>query len=344
VTPQQAIHKLLGGARLASGEAETVMRAIMEGRATPAQIGAILVLLRHRGESVEEIAGFARVMREKAVRVRPHAARVLDTCGTGGDAAGTFNISTLAALVAAAAGVRVAKHGNRSVSSRVGSADLLEALGVRIDLPPEAIEDCLRDTGFGFLYAPLHHGAMQHAAAPRRELGVRTVFNILGPLTNPAGATHQLVGVYDPGLVGTLAEVLGDLGSEGALVVHGDDGLDEISPTGPTTVAVLRGGKVDVQRWAPADVGMQPCTLAELHGGTLEEHVRLARRVLDGEPGPRQNAVTLNAGAALVVAGAAGDWWKGIQDARLLLESGQVRAKLEEIVACTQGSAGAGGG
>ena len=336
MNPQQAIGKLLEGKSLAGGEAEFVMRAVMEGQATPAQIGAILVLLRQRGETVEEIAGFARVMREKALRVRVPGSVVLDTCGTGGDGTGTFNISTLAAIVAAAAGVRVAKHGNRSVSSRVGSEDLLEAVDVRIDLPPGADEDCLRDTSFGFLFAPLHHGAMKHAAGPRKELGQRTVFNVLGPLTNPAGATHQLMGVYAATLVPKMVEVLRVLGTRRALVVHGADGLDEISPTGPTTVAELRDGKIDLQTWQPEDAGLRRCALDDLRGGSLEENVAIAIRVLDGEPGPRQDAVALNAGAALFVAGASGDLWKGVQDARLLLESGIARAKLREVAGYTQ--------
>jgi anthranilate phosphoribosyltransferase len=210
---------------------------------------------------------------------------------------------------------------------------------VCIELPPAAIEDCLRDTGFGFLFAPLHHGAMQHAAGTRRDLGVRTVFNLLGPLTNPAGATHQLLGVYDGALVVTLAEVLRDLGCERALVVHGADGLDELSPTGATTVAELLGGRIDVQSWTPEDLGVGRHRLEDLQGGDLQDNVRLAERVLAGERGALQDAVAMNAGAALYVAGVVSDAWKGTQDARLLLESGQARRKLDEIVACTQRSA-----
>ena len=332
---QRTIQRLLDGKHLAEGEAEQVMRAIMQGQATAAQIGALLVLLRRRGETVQEIVGFARAMRDKAMRVVPPRGVVLDTCGTGGDGAGTFNISTLAALVAAAAGVCVAKHGNRSVSSRVGSADLLEALGVQLELSPEGVADSMRYTGFGFLFAPLHHRAMQHAAGPRRELGVRTLFNLLGPLTNPAGATHQLLGVYDAALVPTLAEVLRELGSERALVVHGHDGLDEISPTGPTTVAELGRGRIETRTWHPEDVGLPRHALDALRGGDLEDNVRIARRVLDGEPGPWRDAVLLNAGAALFVAGVVDDPWKGVQEARLRLESGQARAKLAEIVEVT---------
>lgn len=344
VDARAAIGAILEGRRLAGGEAEIVMHGIMDGKATAAQIGALLVLLRQRGETVAEISGFARAMRERVLRVRSPGGVLFDTCGTGGDGAGTFNISTLASLVVAAAGVRVAKHGNRSVSSRVGSADLLEGLGIRIDLPAPASEDSLRHTGFAFLFAPLHHTAMQHAAGVRRELGVRTIFNLLGPLTNPAGATHQLLGVYAPELVPKLAEVLRELGAERALVVHGAGGLDEISPAGPTLVAELRHGKIDVQTWRPEDVGISPSPVESLRGGDVADNLALAKRVLQGERGPLQDAVTLNAGAALYVAGASGDWWKGVRDARLLLESGQVHAKAVEIAAFTQRVHGGGGG
>jgi anthranilate phosphoribosyltransferase len=334
-----AIAAILAGRTLAAQEAESVMHGIADGLATPAQIGALLALLQQRGATVDEIAGFARVLRARAVPVRPPASPVLDTCGTGGDGAGTLNISTLAALVAAAGGVAVAKHGNRSVSSRVGSADLLEALGVRIDLDAEAAEAAWRATGFVFLYAPLYHPALKHAAAPRRELGVRTVFNILGPLANPAGADHQLLGVYADDLVERLAEALQRLGTRRALVVHGADGTDEISCCGPTRVAELQHGRVVVRTWQPLDAGVTPQPLASLRGGDLDANVKLARRVLGGEPGPLQDAVALNAGAALYVAGAADAWWKGVAEARRLLVSGAVRAKLEAVVAATGGAA-----
>lgn len=330
---QRALQKLLDGNTLAEGEAERLMHAIMAGEATEAQIGALLVLLRVRGETVAEIVGFARAMRERSVAVRPPPGIVLDTCGTGGDAAGTFNVSTLAAIVAASGGVRVAKHGNRSASGRVGSADLLEALGLRLEVAPELVGDGLRHTGFGFLFAPLHHPAMRHAAGPRRQLGVRTVFNILGPLTNPAGASHQLLGVYDAALAPTLAEVLRDLGCKRALVVHGHDGLDEISPAAPTTVVELRRGRIDSSIWKPEDFGLPRHELGDIQGGDLEANVRVARAVLAGEPGPCADAVALNAGAALYLSEAVDDPWKGVREARLLLESGQARRKLDEIVA-----------
>ena len=330
-----AIAALLQGHTLALGQAETVMRAITDGEASPAQIGALLALLHQRGETVDEIAGFARVLRERALRIDPGTDRVLDTCGTGGDGTATINVSTLAALVAAAAGVPVAKHGNRSVSGRVGSADLLEALGVRLDLQVPELEDCLRATGFVFLFAPQHHPAWRHVAGPRRELGVRTVFNLLGPLVNPAGATHQIVGVYDERLVEKLARVLRELGTVRALVVHGMSGEDEISASGPTLVAELDRGRIDVHTWKPQDVRVQPVPLEALRGGTVDDNVALARRVLDGEPGPLLEAVALNAGAALYAAGEVDAWWKGVEDARALLVSGRARAKLEAIVEAT---------
>jgi len=320
-----------------------VMRSIVEGTATPAQIGAFLALLRLRGETVEELVGFTRVLREAMVRVRPQPGVVVDTCGTGGDGTGTFNVSTLAALVTATAGVQTAKHGNRAVSSRVGSADLLEALGVHIELQPAALEDCLRDTGFAFLFAPRHHPSLRHAAGPRRELGVRTVFNLLGPLANPAGATHQVLGVPTAAWVEPLGEVLRELGCEGALVVHAADGQDELSTTGPTTVMELRRGRLDRQTWQPEDFGLRRTSLADLRGGSRDENVAIATRVLAGEAGPLQDAVTLNAGAALYIAGARDDVWKGVQDARLLLESGQVQRRLQEIITCTSRGKGGGG-
>jgi anthranilate phosphoribosyltransferase len=337
VNLQQAIAKLLRGHDLARGEAEAVMGAIADGEASPAQIGALLALVQQRGPTVDEIAGFATVLRQRAVHIRAAGGPLLDTCGTGGDGAGTLNVSTLAALVAAAAGVPVAKHGNRSVSGRVGSADLLEALGVRIELDVEAVEACLRDTGFAFLFAPRFHPAWRHVAAPRRELGVRTVFNVLGPLVSPAEATHQLLGVYDAALVPKLAEVLGALGTRRALVVHGEDGIDEISASGPTRVAELRDGRVRPGIWRPEDAGVAPSSPEALRGGGLAENVALARRVLDGEPGPLLDAVALNAGAALYVAEAAPDWWAGVRDARALLADGRVRAKLAQVVAHTGG-------
>jgi len=336
VTPQQAVQHLLDGGVFTFEQAQTVMRSIMQGEATPVQIGALLVLLRQRRESVQEIAGFASVMREKAAAVETPTGVVLDTCGTGGDATGTFNISTLAGLVVAAGGVCVAKHGNRSVSSKVGSADLLEGLGVRLELAPGQVSACLRQTGFGFMFAPQHHRAMKHAVVPRRDLGVRTVFNILGPLTNPAAATHQVLGVYDAQLTATLAEVLGILGVQRAMVVHGEDGVDEISTTGPTRIAELQHGVVTERMLQLSDVGVTPCRLSQLQGGDLAENMRIANSVLDGTPGPHCDAVALNAAAGLVVAGRTKDLRGGYRQAVDLLSSGAVRRKLAEVAQFTQ--------
>ena len=338
MTVQQAIARLLDGHTLTAAEAEDAMHGIADGDATPAQIGALLVLLRARGETVDEIAGFARALRSRAIAVQAPAGPVLDTCGTGGDGTGTVNVSTLAALTAAAGGACVAKHGNRSVSSQVGSADLLEALGVRLDLEPAALAACLHETRFAFLFAPRHHPALQHAVQPRRELGVRTVFNLLGPLVNPARATHQVVGVFAAAWVRPLCEVLHDLGTERALVVHGEDGGDEISLAGPTAVAELRGGVVSLQTWRPEDAGVMPQPLAALRGGDRACNQALAERVLGGEPGALQDAVALNAGAALYVAGLAPDWRTGVAAARDLLVRGAVRATLDAVVRYTQGA------
>jgi len=336
MTPQEAVQHLLRGGVFSFSQAQDVMRGIMQGQATAVQIGALLVLLRQRGEQVQEIAGFASVMREMAVAVQAPPGVVLDTCGTGGDATGTFNISTLAALVVAAAGIPVAKHGNRSVSSRVGSADLLEGLGVRLELTPDQVGACLQETGFGFLFAPMHHQAMKHAIVPRRELGVRTVFNVLGPLTNPAGVSHQIVGVYDPHLLRTLAEVLSLLGVQRALVVHGDGGVDEISCTGPTQVAELHGGVVRERQIALEEFGVAGCRLEDLRGGDLEENVRIAQAVLDGEEGPMRDAVAVNAGAALYIAGQAEDLRSGTQLASELLSRGAARDRLRHLVQWTR--------
>jgi anthranilate phosphoribosyltransferase len=337
VDVQGAIRAVLAGRTLALGEAEGVMRAIADGEATPAQVGALLVLLRQRGETADEIAGFARLLRGRAVPVPAGGGPLLDTCGTGGDGQGTLNVSTLSALVAAAAGVQVAKHGNRSVSGRVGSADLLEALGVQIDLDAERAAACLRRTGFVFLFAPRYHPAWARVGPVRRELGVRTIFNVLGPLLNPAGADRQLLGVADAALVDKLARVLGELGSRRALVVHGGAGEDEISGAGPTAVAELRDGRVTNATWRPEDAGIRPAPLALLRGGDLEHHAALAQRVLAGEAGPLQDAVALNAGAALYVAGEVDAWWQGVRDAQQLLAGRRVRDKLEEVVAFTRG-------
>ena len=304
---QDAIAKLIEGQDLARERMIGAMNRIMSGGATDAQIGAFLVALRVKGETVEEIAGAARVMREKATRVDTRHATVVDTCGTGGDGSGTFNISTAAAFVVAGAGLCVAKHGNRAASSLCGSADVLKELGVNIEASPETMGRCLDEVGIGFLFAPALHGAMKFAIGPRRELGVRTIFNALGPLTNPAGATRHLIGVYSRSLTDTLAEVLRSLESERAFVVHGLDGLDEITTTGPTQVSELNDGTVSTYEITPEDLGISRASPGDLAGGSAETNAAILRRVLHGEPGPRLDVVLLNAAAAIVAGGAADD-------------------------------------
>ena len=327
---QEVLGKVVDGGHLTAPEARSSFEAIMDGRVPPARLAAFLIGLRMRGETVIEITEFARVMRERATRVRCDAPVILDTCGTGGDASATFNISTLAALVVAAAGVVVAKHGNRSVSSRCGSADLLQGLGVRVDVPVETVERSLREVGLGFLFAPSLHGAMRHAAPVRRELGVRTVFNVLGPLTNPAGARHQLLGVYDPGRLRLMAEVLRELGSERAMVVHGH-GLDEITLHGTTRVAELRDGRVRERELTPEDAGLPRAGVEEVAGGDVERNVAIAGSVLGGERGPRRDVVLLNAGAALMVAGRANDLKEGVELAGQAIDSGGALRVLERL-------------
>lgn len=332
-----ALARMIGGEVLGEAEARAAFEAIMDGVVPPARLAAFLVALRMRGETVTEIASFARVMRERATRVRCDRPALVDTCGTGGDGAGTFNISTLAAIVAAAAGAVVAKHGNRSVSSRCGSADLLQGLGVRVDAGPAAAERSLREIGLGFLYAPALHGAMRHAAPVRRDIGVRTVFNLLGPLTNPAGATRQLLGVYDPAWVENLALVLRDLGSERAMVVHGG-GLDEIALHAETRVAELRDGRIRTYVVRPEDAGLRRAPLSEIRGGDVPENVAMARNVLAGEQGPRRDVVLLNAAATLVVAARARDLAEGAALAGRAIDSGdaaRIVERLREICAVT---------
>jgi anthranilate phosphoribosyltransferase len=329
--------RLATGEPLSRGEARGAMDAIMNGEATPAQIAAFLMALRVRGETAEEIAGAAESMRAHAKGIRTTRRPLLDTCGTGGDASGTFNISTAAAFVAAGAGTAVAKHGNRSVSSRCGSADVLEALGARIDLPAEGVAACLEETGVGFLFAPFHHGAMRHAAAPRRELALRTLFNMLGPLSNPAGATHQVLGVYAPELTGMLCTVLSMLGSEGALVVHGAGGLDELALAGPTRVSEWREGRRRDYEIAPAEVGLSEAPASALTGGDAATNAAIILSLLTDRPGPPRDVVCLNAGAALYICGAASDLPEGVARARASVESGAARNALAAFVRFTQG-------
>jgi anthranilate phosphoribosyltransferase len=327
---KEAIGIVVGGINLSENEMEACMDEIMEGKATDAQIASFLTGLRLKGETVPEITAAARVMREKAATI--HAPEgTLDTCGTGGDMAGTFNISTTAALVVAACGVPVAKHGNRSVSSRSGSADVLEALGVKIDLEPSRVETCLDETGFGFLFAPLFHPAMKYAIGPRREMGIRTIFNILGPITNPAGAKRQILGVFADRLTDVLCSVLGNLGAEDVMVVHGEDGLDEITVTDGTRVSRLVGGKVENSLISPEDFGMRRADVEEIAGGDKEANAKITLSVLKGEAGPARDIVLMNAGAALEVAGRAPHISDGIRMAAEAIDSGRALGKLEEI-------------
>jgi anthranilate phosphoribosyltransferase len=329
--------KLTGRTELSSADMTAAMEEILQGRASDPDIEAFLTALRDKGETPGEIAAAASVMRRHAVSLsKPHP-RVLDTCGTGGDAKHTLNVSTLAAFVAAAAGVLVAKHGNRSVSSVCGSADLLEALGVRVDLRASDVEHCLETQGFAFFFAPTFHPATRAAMAARKKIGGKTLFNLLGPLSNPAGARFQLVGVYSAPLVETVAHVLSSLGSERAMVVHGEDGLDELTLSGPTLVAELEGGKVRTYRYTPEEAGLPRADLSRLRCDTKEASVQAAVEVLDGTPGPHRNVVCLNAGAALYVAGAAPSIAAGAKLAAETLTSGAAKRKLAEVADFTQG-------
>jgi anthranilate phosphoribosyltransferase len=317
---------------LSEGEAAAAMAEIMDGRALPSHIAALLVALSMKGERPAEIVGFARTMRDRAVKVRRADGLVVDTCGTGGDRAHTFNVSTIAAIVVAAHGLRVAKHGNRSVSSRCGSADVFEQLGVRIDAPPETVERTLERAGIAFFYAPTFHPSMKHAGPTRRELGIRTAFNLLGPLTNPAGATRQIVGVPRPELTELVARALAMLGSERVWVVHGADGLDEISTTGYTKVSEARDGWVRTFYLHPSEVGLQKVGPEALKGGDPAVNAAITRRVLAGEHGPARDIVVFNAAAMLLVAGRARDLREGIAVAAEAVDSGRAAAALERLV------------
>jgi len=332
---REAIERTVSGRDLTLEEASQVMREIMEGQATPGQLGAFLVALRLKGETPDEIAGMARVMREKALRVEV-AGPLVDTCGTGGDGKGTFNISTAAAFVAAGAGLRVAKHGNRAASGLCGSADVLEAAGVKIDLGPDAVRRCIEEVGIGFMFAQRYHPAMKHVAGVRREIGVRTVFNVLGPLTNPAGAQSQLVGVAQPELGGKLARVLALLGTRHALVVHGEDGADEVSISGPSRVWEVVGGQVAERKVTPQEAGLEPAPLASLKGGSPVENAATLRRVLGGAPGPVRDVVLLNAAAVLVAGERANTLKEGVALARRAADNGAALATLEGFVTLSQ--------
>jgi anthranilate phosphoribosyltransferase len=338
VTIQQAVAKLMSHQDLAEDEAEAAMAQIMHGQATPAQIAAFLTALSMKGETVDEITGCARAMRRSAVRVRPRRVdNLVDTCGTGGDGTGTFNISTAAAFVVAGAGQPVAKHGNRSVSSRSGSADVMEALGVQLDLTPEQVASCVDEVGIGFLFAPLMHPAMKHAIGARRELGVRTIFNLLGPLTNPAGASTQVLGVYDPSLTETLAGVLNTLGSQAAFVVHGAGGLDELTTSGPNRVSALRAGRVETYTLDPAELGFARADPEQLRGGDAQENAAIIRDILSGAlSGAPRDVVVLNAAAALVAAGRASTFETGIRLAAQSIDSGAAQRVLAQLVEFTR--------
>lgn len=340
MTIKSALAAVIQGENLSAAQAEEVMEEIMSGGASPAQIAGLLVALRMKGETVEEMTGFARSMRKNAVPVPSRHPLLLDVCGTGGDGHGTFNISTAAAIVIAAAGVPVAKHGNRSVSSKCGSADVLEQLGVRFDVSPQEIGRCIDEVGIGFLYAPHLHPAMRHAIGPRREMGVRTVFNILGPLTNPAGANVQLLGVYCPELTEVLARVLRSLGCQAAFVVHGSDDLDELSTTGCNRVTQLQDGEVRTLTLDPRTLGLPPASLSDLQGGDAEVNAAIITRIFAGERGAKREVVLLNAAYGLVLGGVAADLGHGLHQAAQAIDSGAVQQTLASLVAFTQERSG----
>ncbi|HEU5433541.1 MAG TPA: anthranilate phosphoribosyltransferase [Thermomicrobiales bacterium] len=334
---RRTIQTVVDGRELSFDEAAAAMDAVMIGGVTGAQIGALITALRIRGETVEEIAGFASTMRRHALRVdvAPDGGPLVDTCGTGGDAAGTFNISTTAAFAIAGAGVRVAKHGNRAMTSKCGSADLLEGLGVAIELPPASVARCIEEVGIGFMYAPAFHPAMRYVGPARREIGIRTVFNILGPLTNPAGATRQLIGVGHPGIAGKLAEALATLGSEHAVLVHAEAGLDELGISGSSHVTEYDARRGDIRTYDvdPADLGLERGTMADLLGGGVDRNVEITRAILNGEDGPRRSVTLLNAGAGIFAANAAESFEEGIAIAADAIDSGKALAALERLAA-----------
>lgn len=328
---KEAISKLVEMIDLSEAESETVMEEIMSGNATQAQIAAYLTALRIKGETVDEITGAVRVMRSKATRINVDDPHVVDTCGTGGDRLGTFNISTTTAFVVAGAGVTVAKHGNRSVSSKSGSADVLKALGVNIDVPPEKVERCVNEIGIGFLFAPLYHPAMRHAIGPRQEIGIRTIFNILGPLTNPAGASCQVLGVFSSHLTETLAHVLVNLGSTHCFVVHGSDGLDEITITGETMISEGFNGTVKNYKTRPGDFNIKTGTLEDIKGGSAEDNARIVLNILQGEKGTKRDIVLLNTAAGIMASGKVSDVTSAIEMAEESIDSGNALKKLEAL-------------
>ena len=332
---KEAISALVSGRSLAVDEAAQVMEEIMQGEATPAQFGAFVTALRLKGETVDEIVGLARTMRARAIPVITDGL-VVDTCGTGGDGSHTFNISTTAAFVAAGAGLKVAKHGNRAMSSQCGSADVLEALGVKIDLNAEQVQRCLQEIGIGFMFAPAFHPAMKYAAVPRREIGIRTVFNILGPLTNPAGAKAQVLGVADESLVEKMALALQHLGCHHALVVHGEDGLDEITISGKTHVCELKGGRIVNYNINPEDIGLTCAGSDSLKGGSAKENAEMLRNILAGVPGPQRDAVLMNTAAVLLAGDKVETLRRGVELAQKTIDSGHALNKLEQLIELSQ--------
>ncbi|RLL89776.1 anthranilate phosphoribosyltransferase [Petrotoga sp. HKA.pet.4.5] len=329
------LQKVVKGENLSLDEMEQAMEMIMEGKVTHSQLSGFLVALHMKGETVEEITASAKVMKEKATPISVESNELMDTCGTGGDAKGTFNISTAVAFILAAAGVVVAKHGNRSVSSKSGSADVLESLGVNISLPPSSIERCLKEINIAFLFAQNFHKATKHAAVPRKELGIRTIFNVLGPLTNPANVKYQLMGIYDPNLVYPIAEVLNNLGVKRAMVVHGAEGIDEFSLSGKNKVAFLNEGKIEKLEISPEDLGLKKCSIQEIQGGSAEENRRIILNIFNGEKGPKRDVVVLNSAAGLYVANKVNSLEEGISYAQDIIDSGKAMEKLEEMVEFT---------
>ena len=332
---QQAIAAMLERKDLSHGDMQAVMRSIMTGEATPAQIGGFLIGLRMKGETVDEIAAAASVMRELCTRVEVDDPHLVDTCGTGGDGARTFNISTASAFVVAAAGGKVAKHGNRSISSKSGSADVLEAAGVNLDIAPEQVAACIREVGVGFMFAPKHHGAMKHAIGPRKEMAVRTIFNVLGPLTNPAGAPQQVIGVFSKAWVEPLAKVLQQLGSSHVMVVHAEDGMDEVSIAAPTFVAELKNGKVDTYTLSPDLFGIDRADVAEIAVEDAQQSLAMINDVLDNKASAARDIVALNAGAAIYVAGLAKNMEAGVAKALSVMADGSAKQKLAALVQMT---------
>ena len=333
---RENLNKIIHRNNLSETEMSEMITEILSGSITDAQIGAFMAALATKGETFEELAGAARAMRRKALRIQVSSGIVVDTCGTGGDAAQTFNISTTTAFIVAGCGVTVAKHGNRSVSSKCGSADLLEAMGVKLDINPEIVEEAIEEIGIGFLYAPLYHGAMRYAAKARKEIGIRSIFNMLGPLTNPAGANCQLLGVYAPELTEMFAHALRLLGAKRAFIVHGHDGLDEISVCAPTRISELKEDLIRTYDITPEQFFKGKANPKDLAGGDSEENADITRKILAGEKGPKRDVVVLNASAALVAAGKAKDFNEGISLAQTSIDSGAAAAKLEKLVRYTQ--------